>query len=246
MELQRLDKIIASTGRWSRREVKDLIRQRLVLVDGVPAQSPEQKADPEGAEIMVKGECITYRRYTWIMLNKPAGYLSATEDGKGLTVLDLLPPELRRQELFPVGRLDKDTEGLLFLTNEGQLAHDLLSPKRHVDKVYYAKVDGCLTEADCAAFAAGITLPDGLQCQQAKLEILSAGTVSEAHVTLREGKFHQVKRMLAFLGKPVTYLERVEMGGLSLDLSLSRGEYRFLTPDEVEHLRQETAVKRNL
>ena len=241
MEKQRLDKIIASTGRWSRREVKDLIRHRLVVVDGVPATSAEEKADPETAEIWVKGECITYRRYTWIMLNKPAGYLSATEDGKGLTVLDLLPQELRRQELFPVGRLDKDTEGLLFLTNEGGLAHDLLSPKRHVDKIYYARVEGRLTESDCEAFAAGITLSDGLQCQSAKLEILSAGEKSEAHVTLREGKFHQVKRMLAFLGKPVTYLERVEMGGIPLDLSLSRGSYRFLTPQELEHLREAAA-----
>lgn len=243
MEKQRLDKIIASTGRWSRREVKDMIRHRLVVVDGVPAASAEEKADPETAEIWVNGECITYRRYTWIMLNKPAGYLSATEDGRGLTVLDLLPKELQRQELFPVGRLDKDTEGLLFLTNEGGLAHDLLSPKRHVDKVYYAKVEGCLCEADCDAFAAGITLPDGLQCQKAKLEILSAGETSEAHVTLREGKFHQVKRMLAFLGKPVTYLERVEMGGLPLDLALSRGEYRFLTSEEVEHLRAQVSEK---
>ena len=244
MEKQRLDKIIASTGRWSRREVKDLIRHRLVLVDGVPARSAEEKADPEAAEILVKGECISYRRYTWIMLNKPAGYLSATEDGRGETVLDLLPRELRRQNLFPVGRLDKDTEGLLLLTNEGGLAHDLLSPKRHVDKVYYARVEGCLTEADCAAFAAGITLPDGLQCQQGKLEILSAGPQSEAHVTIHEGKFHQVKRMLGFLGKPVTYLERVKMGNLPLDLSLSRGEYRFLTPTEVEELRRLTAEKR--
>ena len=244
MEKQRLDKIIASTGRWSRREVKDLIRHGLVWVDGRPARSAEEKADPETMEITVKGEPIAYRRYTWIMLNKPAGYLSATEDGKGATVLDLLPQELQRRELFPVGRLDKDTEGLLFLTNEGGLAHDLLSPKRHVDKVYYARVEGCLTEEDCRAFAAGITLPDGLQCQSAKLEILSAGASSEAHVTLREGKFHQVKRMLGFLGKPVTYLERVEMGGLPLDLSLSRGEYRFLTPDEVEHLRRQADQKR--
>lgn len=244
MEKQRLDKIIAATGRWSRREVKDLIRHGFVWVDGVPVRSAEEKADPETAEITVKGEPITYHRYTWLMLNKPAGYLSATEDGKGATVLDLLPQELQRRELFPVGRLDKDTEGLLFLTNEGGLAHDLLSPKRHVDKVYYAKVEGRLTEADCEAFAAGITLPDGLRCQSAKLTILSAGEVSEAHVTLREGKFHQVKRMLGFLGKPVTYLERVEMGGLPLDLSLSRGEYRFLTPDEVEHLRRQAAEKR--
>ena len=245
MEKQRLDKIIASTGRFSRREVKDLIRHGLVWVDGVCARSAEDKADPETAEITVKGEPINYHRYTWLMLNKPAGYLSATEDGKGATVLDLLPQELQRRDLFPVGRLDKDTEGLLFLTNEGGLAHDLLSPKRHVDKVYYARVEGRLTEADWEAFAAGITLPDGLQCQSAKLEILSAGDVSEAHVTLREGKFHQVKRMLAFLGKPVTYLERVEMAGLPLDLSLLRGEFRFLTPEEVEHLHRQAAEKRN-
>lgn len=237
MEKQRLDKIIASTGRWSRKEVKTLIRQSAVLVDGVVARSAEEKVDAESSEIIVKGETITYRRYTWIMLNKPAGYLSATEDGHGATVLDLLPKDLQRQNLFPVGRLDKDTEGLLLLTNEGGLAHDLLSPRHHVDKVYYARVEGCLKEEDCRAFAAGITLPDGLVCQSAGLEILSAGPQSEAHVTLREGKFHQVKRMLAHLGKPVTYLERVKMGNLPLDLSLSRGDYRFLTEEEIADLR---------
>ena len=158
MERQRLDKIIASTGKWSRREVKNLIRQGRVLVDGYPAQSPEEKADPETAEILVNGEPIGYRRYTWLMLNKPAGYLSATEDGKGETVLDLLPQELQRQGLFPVGRLDKDTEGLLLLTNEGGLAHDLLSPRHHVDKEYYVRVEGRLTEEDCRAFAAGMVL----------------------------------------------------------------------------------------
>jgi 16S rRNA pseudouridine516 synthase len=172
------------------------------------------------------------------MLNKPAGYLSATEDGHGATVLDLLPQELQKQGLFPVGRLDKDTEGLLLLTNEGGLAHNLLSPKHHVDKVYYTRVNGCLTEEDCRAFEAGMTLADGLVCQSAGLEILSAGNESEAYVTLREGKFHQVKRMLADRGKPVLYLERVKMGNLTLDPSLSRGEYRFLTEEEVELLRQ--------
>ena len=187
---------------------------------------------------MVNGEEIGYRRFTWIMLNKPAGYLSATEDGRGLTVLDLLPPELKKQGLFPVGRLDKDTEGLLLLTNEGGLAHDLLSPRHHVEKVYYTRVAGHLTEEDCRAFAAGMTLDDGLVCQSAGLEILSAGEESEAHVTLREGKFHQVKRMLAFRGKPVLYLERVRMGNLPLDLSLSRGEYRFLTAEELDGLRR--------
>ncbi len=235
--MQRLDKIIASTGKWSRREVKNLVKQGKVLVDGLPARSAEEKADPEQTEIVVNGERLIWRQYTWVMLNKPAGYLSATEDGRGATVLDLLPQELQRQGLFPVGRLDKDTEGLLLLTNEGGLAHDLLSPRHHVDKVYYARVDGCLTEADCKAFEAGMTLDDGLVCQPAGLEILTAGEVSEAHVTLREGKFHQVKRMLAYRGKPVLYLERVRMGPLPLDSSLSRGEFRFLTEEEVEQLR---------
>ena len=175
MEMQRLDKIIASTGKWSRREVKALIRQGRVLVDGIPARSAEDKTAPESAEITVNGEALVYRRYTWVMLNKPAGYLSATEDGRGPTVLDLLPPELKKQGLFPVGRLDKDTEGLLLLTNEGGLAHDLLSPRHHVEKVYYARVAGRLTEEDCRAFASGMTLDDGLVCQSAGLEILSAG-----------------------------------------------------------------------
>ena len=151
MAVQRLDKIIASTGRWSRREVKDLVRQGRVTVDGAAARSAEEKTDPETAEIAVNGERLTWRRYTWVMLNKPAGYLSATEDGRGATVLDLLPQELQRQNLFPVGRLDKDTEGLLLLTNQGGLAHDLLSPKKHVDKEYYVRVDGRLTGADCEA-----------------------------------------------------------------------------------------------
>ena len=237
MEKQRLDKIIASTGRWSRREVKNLVRQGRVLVDGIPACSAEEKADPEAVEIAVNGEVLTYRRYTWVMLNKPAGYLSATEDGRGPTVLDLLPQELKKQNLFPVGRLDKDTEGLLLLTNEGRLAHELLSPKHHVDKVYYTRVSGRLTEEDCRAFAAGLLLDDGLQCMPAGLKILRAGEESEAHVTLREGKFHQVKRMLAYLGKPVQYLERISMGNMTLDPELPRGKYRFLTPEEIESLR---------
>lgn len=237
MERQRLDKIIASTGKWSRREVRELARRGLVTVDGAAVRSVEEKFDPEAAEILVKGEALAYRRYTWIMLNKPAGVLSATEDGRGETVLDLLPQELQRKKLFPVGRLDKDTEGLLLLTDEGPLAHALLSPKRHVDKVYYARTAGRLTEEDRRAFAAGMTLADGLRCQPAGLEILSAGEESEAHVTLREGKFHQVKRMLAARGKPVVYLERIRMGNLALDRRLDRGTFRFLTEEEIAKLR---------
>ncbi len=233
----RLDKIVASTGRFSRREVKELIRRGQVLVDGVPARSAQEKADPETARITVCGEVVAYRRFTWVMLNKPAGFLSATEDGRGPTVLDLLPPELQRQGLFPVGRLDKDTEGLLLLSNEGGLAHDLLSPRHHVEKEYYVRTEGRLTEEDCRAFAAGMTLDDGLACLPAGLEILSAGEVSEAHVILREGKFHQIKRMLAQRGKPVQYLERVRMGTLMLDPALARGEFRFLTEKEVLELK---------
>lgn len=237
MEKARLDKIIAGEGTYSRREVRLLVRQGRVLVNGVPARSPEDKVVPEAVEIMVDGTVLHCRRYTWIMLHKPAGVLSATEDGRGATVLDLLPPELRRRGLFPVGRLDKDTEGLLLLTNEGGLAHDLLSPRHHVDKVYYTRVSGRLTEEDCQAFTAGMVLDDGLVCQSAGLEILSAGEESEAYVTLREGKFHQVKRMLAQRGKPVEYLERVQMGNLTLDSQLPRGSYRFLTDTEIQALR---------
>ena len=236
MEQQRLDKIIASTGRFSRREVKLLARQGRILVDGRAIRDTAEKADPETAEITVDGEPLLWRSRTWVMLHKPAGYLSATEDGRGPTVLDLLPPELRKQGLFPVGRLDKDTEGLLLLTNDGQLAHDLLSPRHHVDKVYYARTAGRLTEADCAAFEAGMELSDGLRCLPAGLEILSAGEESEALVTLWEGKFHQIKRMLAQLGKPVTYLKRLRMGNLTLDPLLPPGEFRFLTETEQKEL----------
>ena len=236
MAAQRLDKIIASTGRWSRREVKELVRQGRVTVNGAAARSAEEKTDPETAEITVNGEALPWRQYTWVMLNKPAGYLSATEDGRGATVLDLLPQELQRQHLFPVGRLDKDTEGLLLLTNQGDLAHDLLSPKKHEDKEYGVRVEGRLTAADCAAVKAGLHLDDGLDCQPAELAILPNTGGREAHITIREGKFHQIKRMMAYLGKPVLYLERVRMGNLTLDSALPRGSWRFLTENEVRGL----------
>jgi 16S rRNA pseudouridine516 synthase len=232
--MERLDKIISATGKKSRREVKLLVKQGRILVDGVPASAPEMKVDPAVSEILLDGENIGYQRFTYIMLHKPAGVLSAVEDKRQKTVLDLLPEELQRRNLSPVGRLDKDTEGLLLLTNDGELTHRLLSPRHHVDKVYYARVDGRLEKADCAAFAAGITLGDGLECMPAGLEILSD---SEALVTLQEGKFHQVKRMLAFCGKPVVYLKRLSMGPLRLDESLQPGEFRHLTEDEEKMLR---------
>ena len=206
-----------------------MVRQGRVLVDGKPAPAADMKVDPQTAVILLDGEPLGYEKFTYVMLHKPAGVLTATEDRRQETVLDLLPPELRRRALSPVGRLDKDTEGLLLLTNDGQLAHRLLSPKSHVDKVYYARVDGALEPGDIAAFAAGMTLGDGLECLPAGLEILSP---TEALVTLREGKFHQVKRMLAARGKPVLYLKRLSMGRLRLDPALAPGAWRMLTEEE--------------
>ncbi len=227
--MERLDKIISAMGKKSRREVREMVRQGRVLVDGKPAPAADMKVDPQTAVILLDGEPLGYEKFTYVMLHKPAGVLTATEDRRQKTVLDLLPPELRRRALSPVGRLDKDTEGLLLLTNDGQLAHRLLSPKSHVDKVYYARVDGALEPGDIAAFAAGMTLGDGLECLPAGLEILSP---TEALVTLREGKFHQVKRMLAARGKPVLYLKRLSMGRLRLDPALAPGAWRMLTEEE--------------
>ena len=238
MARERLDKLIASTGRWSRREVKTLVREGRVLADGAVARSADDKYDADTCRIVVNGEKLRLREHTYVMLHKPAGVLSATEDGRGRTVLDLLSPELRKIGVFPVGRLDKDTEGLLLLTDDGELAHTLLSPKKHVDKVYYARVTGRLTPEDRTAFEAGLTLGDGLECMPAGLEILTVGEMSECLVTLREGKFHQVKRMLAARGKPVMYLKRLSMGPLRLDEKLAAGEYRLLTEEEERLLRR--------
>lgn len=231
--MERLDKLLAGTGKWSRREVKALVRQGLVRVDGRLAASAEDKLDPAAAIITVAGETISLCRFTYVMLHKPAGVLTATEDRKQPTVLDLLPPELRRIGLAPVGRLDKDTEGLLLLTNDGELAHRLLSPKYHVDKRYLARVDGELSAADTEAFARGMTLGDGLECLPAGLEVLPDRVCI---VTLREGKFHQVKRMLAARGAPVLYLKRLSMGPLVLEDSLAAGAYRLLRAEEISAL----------
>ncbi|MBE7004289.1 MAG: rRNA pseudouridine synthase [Ruminococcaceae bacterium] len=235
--MERLDKLLASTGRWSRSEVKRLVREGRVLVNGRVAASAEEKYDAQCDAVCVDGERLRLERFVYVMLHKPAGVLSATEDGRGKTVLDLLPEEYRKRGLFPVGRLDKDTEGLLLLTDDGQLAHELLSPKKHVDKVYFTRVEGELTEDDAAAFADGMRLGDGLECLPAGLEILSAGAQSEALVTLREGKFHQIKRMFAARGKPVVYLKRLSMGTLVLDESLAPGEWRELDEAELRKLK---------
>lgn len=231
MALQRLDKLIASTGKFSRREVKLLIKEGRVLVDGFPAKSAEDKVDPVLSAVEVDGEDIGYRSYTYIMLHKPAGVLTATEDKRQQTVMDLLPAHLQRLDIAPVGRLDKDTEGLLLITDDGESAHRLLAPKSHVDKVYYAELDTPLDDEAVAAFEQGITLADGTVCMSAGLRLLENGT--KVLITLREGKFHQVKRMTAACGATVLYLKRLSMGSLQLDESLAPGEHRFLTDDEI-------------
>ena len=236
--MERLDKVIANMGKASRREVKEMVRQGRISVDGVAAVSPEQKVDPEAARISIDGVELKYELFTYILLHKPAGLLSATEDFREKTVLDLLPQELRKRDLAPVGRLDKDTEGLLLLTNDGELNHRLTSPKYHIDKVYYAEVDGVLDPSDEERFAAGIELSD-FTCLPAKLEILTERTCL---VTVQEGKFHQVKRMLAACGKPVIYLKRVSMGELRLEKTLPVGAYRLLTPQEVVFLKERVGL----
>ena len=237
MPLERLDKILASTGRWSRREVKTLIREGRVLLDGVLPAGAEVKAETETAHITVDGVDLDYRRYTYILLNKPAGLLSATEDSRQQTVLDLLTPELRRIGLFPVGRLDKDTRGLLLLTNDGALAHALLSPKRHVDKVYEAWLSAPADAADAAAFAEGILLGD-TRCLPARLEV--GEDPAHVFVTLHEGKFPQIKRMFLSRGKTVLSLRRIAMGTLQLGGDLGEGEYRYLSEQEIAELNRIT------
>lgn len=226
--MERIDKLLASTGRWSRREVKQLCREGRVTADGTVMPSGDAKV-PEGTALAVDGLPVDARSTVWLMLHKPAGLLSATEDPRQPTVLSLLPEEYRRRGLFPVGRLDRDTEGLLLLTDDGALAHRLLSPKKHVDKVYYVEVDGVLDGGDTSVFASGMVLADGLECLPALLRPLG-GSCGE--ITLHEGKYHQIKRMLAARGKPVTYLKRIAFGPLVLDAALEKGQWRPLTAEE--------------
>ena len=227
--MDRIDKILAGTGRWSRREAAELIRTGRVTADG-DVVSRREDTFPASALIRVDGEPISTEKYTYLMLHKPAGLVSATEDPREPTVLSLLPEHLRRIGLFPAGRLDKDTVGLLLLTNDGALAHALLAPKRHVDKTYLVRVEGIFDERDERAFQEGITLADGYVCLPAGLERLGP---SEAQVTLREGKYHQIKRMCAARGKPVIFLKRLTFGPLSLDETLAPGQWRPLTAEEM-------------
>lgn len=237
-EKKRLDKLLADAGIETRSRLRALIRQGRIQVDGAVCRDPGTKLCPQCAQVTLDGVQVALGRFLYLMLNKPAGVLSATEDRRQKTVLDLLPAALSNRGLFPVGRLDKDTVGLLLLTNDGPLGHALTAPRRHRDKVYLARVDGLLDQEDQQAFAGGITLKDGTRTAPAKLEILEPDL---ARVTLREGKYHQVRRMLAARGKPVLTLERVEMAGLHLDPALPRGGWRALTEEEIRLLRDPAA-----
>ncbi len=231
----RLDKFLADMGFGTRSQVRQQIAGGNVTVNGLPARRPELKVDTDKDRVLFCGTEAAYAQYEYYMLNKPAGVVSATEDKKERTVLDLLQ-ERKRKDLFPVGRLDKDTEGLLLITNNGDLAHRLLAPGRHVDKVYYAEIDGKVTREDAELFRAGVDIGDKKKTMPAFLEILSSADRSEILLTIREGRFHQVKRMFHAVGKEVLFLRRIQMGPLKLDEKLRPGEYRRLTKEEVEKL----------
>lgn len=235
LTMMRLDKYLAEMGIGTRQEVKKKIRQGNISVNGTVVKAADTKIDENQDEIMANGQPVSYVSYEYYMLNKPAGVISATEDRKDTTVLDLIKDK-KRKDLFPVGRLDKDTEGLLLITNDGELAHRLLSPKKHVDKIYYAKIQGKVDESDVKAFADGVDIGDDTPAKSADLRILKSGEESEIELTITEGRFHQVKRMFHAVGKEVVYLKRLSMGSLILDKTLAKGEYRSLTEEEIKKL----------
>lgn len=234
----RLDKFLVENGLGSRSQVKELLKKGLVLVNGRAEKSPKTQINEMTDEVVVSGQKLTYEKFVYYLLNKPKGYISATEDERHKTVLDLLDETARQKEVFPVGRLDIDTHGLLLLTNNGKLAHAMLSPKKHVEKIYRAKVAGLMNQSDVERFARGIELKD-FTCHPAQLKIVELDEekeISLVEITLAEGKFHQVKRMVAACGKEVTDLQRLSMGPLQLDPELALGEWRRLTEEEMKSL----------
>ena len=233
--MERLDKFLCDSGAGTRSQVKVILKTGRVSVDGKPEKDGGRKVDPQKNEVCLDGQRLGGRYRAVFMLNKPQGYVTATQDPREKTVMDLLPPDVKHLELKPVGRLDKATEGLLLFTNDGDLLHRLISPRKEVPKVYYARHEGTAAQEDVDAFAQGLILGDGTQCLGAKLEILGPG---ESLITVCEGKYHQVRRMMASRGMPVTYLERRQEGPLSL-ADLPRGALRELTPEEIASLEGE-------
>ena len=243
--MMRLDKYLCETGFGTRSQVKDLLKKGQVMVNGEVVKKPELKINETTDQILCQGKKASYQKNIYLMLHKPAGVVSATEDNREKTVLDLVRPEDRKNGLFPVERLDKDTEGLLLLTDDGELAHRLLSPKKHVDKTYYAKIDGQVTEEHVKQFREGLDIGDEKKTLPAVLTILLSGPVSEIEVTIHEGRFHQIKRMFEAVGCKVTYLKRLSMGSLVLDETLPPEEYRPLTEAELEGLTKQRGTDKN-
>lgn len=231
----RLDKILAHMGYGSRKDVRSLIRKGHVSVNSKITRNNGLQVNAEQDVIEVNGEIVHYRKHIYIMLNKPQGVISATEDARDQTVIDLLPANLQHFEPFPVGRLDKDTEGLLLLTNDGQLAHRLTSPRRGIEKTYYAKISGEVTDADVKAFQCGVTLDDGYVTKPGQLSILKSDNISEIELTITEGKYHQVKRMFLAVNHEVIYLKRIRMGDIELDDQLELGSFRELNDEELSY-----------
>ena len=231
--MERLDKVLANLGEGSRRDVRLMIKKGQVSVDGTVARDPEMKIDPETSSVCLNGRMLTYRKYIYIMMHKPAGLLSATRDPSTPTVLSLLPEKLQKQGLFPAGRLDKDSEGLLLLTNDGDTAHRLISPNFHVEKRYFVRFEGTLDKDADERIERGITIDGGEVCRPGRLVVLGE---NEAEVFVTEGKYHQVKRMIAACGGTVTYLRRLSFGPLELDNGLQPGDFRFLTDTEEKEI----------
>lgn len=234
--MERLDKIICSQTMQSRRETDGFIRRGRVTVDGVVCKDPSKKLDPQTAVICMDGKRLDFSKYVYYMLNKPAGILCVSRDPKAETVVDLLKPEDRRKDIFPAGRLDKDTHGLVILTNDGDLAHRILSPKSHVMKKYHARLDGPIGKMEIDLFKNGVTLADGTNCLPADLVILEDSERPLVEITICEGKFHQIKRMFGVVDRGVDWLCRLSMGGLILDSALKECEYRSLDEHEISAL----------
>ncbi len=235
----RLDKFLSNMGYGSRTDVKKMITKGLVTVDSEIEKKVNANIDPNHQMIALNGENVGYDKYLYILMNKPQGVISATEDSLHKTVIDLIKETYGNRKLFPVGRLDIDTEGMLLITDDGNWNHELMNPKKHISKTYYAHVEGVVDELDIEAFKAGIVLKDETKCKSCELKILEANDISIIELKITEGKYHQVKRMFAARGKRVVYLKRISIGGLNLDNSLELGEYRELTDEELKKIKLE-------
>lgn len=236
---QRLDKLLSNLGLGTRKEVRKIIKDGRVIIDDTIQTDVGAHVNGEESRIIVDGNVLEYKEYIYVMLNKPQGVISATYDPFDKTVIDLLPREIQAFNPFPVGRLDKDTEGLLLITNDGKLGHRLLSPKKHVPKTYYALIKGVVGAEDISMFNQGVVLEDGYKTLPSILNVIESGETSKVEVTIYEGKFHQIKRMFISLNKEVIYLKRLSMGSLNLDPKLNLGEFRELTEEELEKLKGE-------